>query len=410
MRDGLQVERRLGGDAGQRRARASEARGRGRIERPGSAAPCRAPSRPGAPRIRRGRPRDGRADRRPRCGSMRRLRRAGAPPRKAWLVTANETGSSGARVHFTAPSASLATADRCQPFGAWRYSCRFSASATIMSITPRSQALTASGGGSLDGKTERAAARRPMRASTPARALSNWAVVSTGAAPAAAPTLGRLSLLQLLAGAKSELVQLQRGAAARVGKDLGGPGERRLAVERRTPDAPQARVARQLARLAQAVLAPLLHRRLDERRPAIAEPLGQRRPGLGQDLADAGGVALQRQLLEPVELFPGQSQHRRISAPAPSAVGCRWRARPVPSTARSTRRSAGMTIVWPRPNTSSSWPASSVGSTRSQHLGVVPAPVVGGRRRAVITSPIVRQCSRTGSSGRVEMLSTPQPG
>ena len=120
------------------------------------------------------------------CVSMRRFRRAGAPARKAWLVTASSTGSSGARVHLTGASAIFGTAKRCQPLGEWRYSCRFSASATIMSMLPRSQALSATATASVEGNTERAAASRPIFASTPASAVSNCAVVSAAAAPAAA--------------------------------------------------------------------------------------------------------------------------------------------------------------------------------------------------------------------------------
>ena len=129
--------------------------------------------------------------------------------------------------------------------------------------------------------------------------------------------LGRMALLQLLPGAEGELVQLQGRAPPRIAEDLGSPGERRLAVEGRSPDAPQARIARQVAGVAQAVLSPLLHGRLDEGEPSVAEALGERRPGFRQHMTDARGVALERQLLEPVELFPGQPQHRRLSAPAP---------------------------------------------------------------------------------------------
>ena len=58
------------------------------------------------------------------------------------------------------------------------------------------------------------------------------------------------------------------------------------------------------------MLSPLLHGRLDEGEPSVAEALGERRPGFRQHMTDARGVALERQLLEPVELFPGQPQHR----------------------------------------------------------------------------------------------------
>ena len=115
--------------------------------------------------------------------------------------------------------------------------------------TPRSQALSAD---------RRPVARRKHRARrgepADARVDAGERGFELRGASAPAPRRPplrprpRLPLLQLLARAMGKLVQLQRRTAPRVAKDLGGPGERRLAVERRTPDAPQAGVARQIAR------------------------------------------------------------------------------------------------------------------------------------------------------------------
>ncbi len=232
---------------------------------------------------------------------------------------------------------------RCQPFGVWRYSCRFSASATIMSIAPMIAGLDR-GGGRLVRRKHRARRREPADARRRRRRArsrtARWSAIGSRAGRRSA--LGRLALLQLLAGAMRELVQLQRRAAPRIAEDLGGPGERRLAVEGRTPDAPQAGVAREVAR------------RRAGRACAPAGPPPRRMPASGrraarssagqvsrQDAADARGMALQRQLLERVELFPGQAQHRGVSGQAPSAAGGRWRARRAPSTATSRRRRPG---------------------------------------------------------------------
>ena len=238
-------------------------------------------------RRRHGRPRDERADRRRRRRSMRRLRRAGGPPRKAWLVTASSTGVVGRtrpldrRVDELGDGAGAASR---WPHGGTPAGS--SASATIMSIAADVAGLRPPSA-STRRRKHRAGLRELARclASTLARAASNCAVLSGGAAPAAvgAAAAAACRCWSSWRVRCASWCSFSVGAAPRVGEDLRGPGERRLAIERRAPDAPQAGVARPRSRAsAQAMLAPLLHRRLDERRPAVLQPLGQRRPGLGE--------------------------------------------------------------------------------------------------------------------------------
>ena len=89
-------------------------------------------------------------------------------------------------------------------------------------------------------------------------------------------------------------------------------GQRQAAINRAQGEAEAIKAiadanAQAIARVAQAVLAALLHGSLDESRPPILQPLGERRPRLGEHAADAHRMTLQRQLLQTVELFPGES-------------------------------------------------------------------------------------------------------
>ena len=306
---------------------------------------------------------------------------AGEPPRKAWLATAElDRRLSGARVHLTAASASLATAnslpavrrvavflkalglghhhvDRAEIAGL-RPGRRRSQS-TETPIAPRRATLICAStprqrGFELRRGRQRCAAGRRAPRPRLRRCCSSWR------------------------GAMRELVQLQRGAAARIGQDLARPSANaRLAVEGGTPDAPTGwRSARGRRRRAGRACGPCRTAASTNARPAVLQPLGQRRPGLRQHAADARGMALQRQLLEPVELFPGQAQHARPSAcSAPSAAGRRWRARLSPSHSQVQASGAGNDDrLAERRRPRRAGRRASVGRIALQHLRVVPAP------------------------------------
>ena len=306
--------------ASRRRCRAARHRLRGArpaVHRaPGSAAPCRAPSRPG------GLPMPTWTTSGCTRGSQTAcvLDAQVEPRRRAAAQGVARDGELDGLVGSARPlhgaATSLATAKRCQPLR------RVSVLLQVLGLgdhhvdPPTSQALTASGAGSLDGKTERAAASWPMRASTPASALSNCAVVSIGACTGR--RRARPCRCQLLAGAMGELVQLQCRARRVSREDLGRPRERRLGVERRDPRCTTGWRS-----------APARGRRAG-RGGAPAAPPPRRTPASDRRSrsVSAGQVSASTWLmlaawrfstscLEPVDLFPGQPQHRAISVPAP---------------------------------------------------------------------------------------------